>query len=193
MASEGSGGSTAAGDRLPSEEFPIGRYKTFLIADNPQVVLLLQGIVDLASPLNQTDAGIDALAHALRDDIIDARNRGAEVFISTLTAEKPPLPGYDTKQYIQSDTFMTAVNTAIRNVAIEQGATLVDGYSAIAANRAAYIGGDGLHLTPGGYQALAAAFLAAITTQYEHPSPPPAIWSGGPSIPSSRSYVEVGP
>lgn len=179
MANEGLGGSSAAGDN------DNGRFRHALDTDQPEVVLLLHGIADLY--FNPDQDGIENLAHGLRDDVRAARAKNASVFVSTLLAQKDALPGYPNRHW-HSDELLAQANAAIRGMAADEGATVVDGYAAVDADRARYIGGDGLHLTVEGYQALADAFLAAIKAKYEvASSSAPAFRRGLPS----RTNVEI--
>lgn len=178
VANEGLGGQRAAEDE--------DRFVDALTVDQPQVVVLLQGIVDLYQ--QQDDAGVEAVAHALRNDIRNAVKQNAHVFLSTLPPQK-----ITAKNYVSPDVLDDA-NDAIRNLgATEPGVTIVDGYAAIAVDIPNYVGGDGLHLTVAGYQALATAFFNAIAARFEVAPPPPPKWSSGPSIPSVGPDVEVRP
>jgi lysophospholipase L1-like esterase len=166
MANDGHGGCPANTDATPVDYCPPGQFESELQAAQPEVVLLLQGIVDLS--FHRDDVGIENLAHAIRDYIRAAKAQNAHVFLSNLTAEKQPLPGFPPKDYAD-DALLAEANTAIANVAAAEGATLVDGYAATAADREHNVGGDGLHLTVQGYQALGQAFFEAIKLKYELP------------------------
>jgi lysophospholipase L1-like esterase len=188
VSNKGLGGSEAAKDEQ--------RFSDALRMHSPQVVLLLEGVNDLFK--NQNDTGIENLAHALRNDIRNARAAGAYVFLSTLTAERPATTDIcapecrDQAYFVDNPQLLAAANAAIRNLAItESGVTLVDGYAITAANPDLYVGADGLHLSIEGYQALAAGFFEAIKTKYENPAPPAPTWSGGPSISAISPHVEV--
>jgi lysophospholipase L1-like esterase len=164
MANDALGGYRAADDVAS------GRFVNSLNTRKPQVVLLLQGVNDLFD--NPTPGGIDTLVKALRDDIGNAKSRGAAVFISTLTAERDPNPGgiddpgFKPRHWI-IDTLLVQANAAIKTMAAAEGATVVDGYTITAADPNHMIGADGLHLTIDGYKALAAAFFTAIKARYE--------------------------
>jgi lysophospholipase L1-like esterase len=166
MANEGLGGYRAADDATS------GRFTNAVILHKPQVVLLLQGANDLYD--NPNASGVDTLVKALRDDIRCAKSRNADVFISTLTAERDPNPGgIDDPGYKQrhwlDDALLVQANAAIKTMALAEGATLIDGYAITAADPNHLVGADGLHLTIDGYKALAAAFFTAIKNRYELP------------------------
>jgi len=185
----GNGGNKATDDT--------GRFSQSLAIHNPQVVLLLEGLNDLQ--LDQHSSTIGEVAQALQTNIRNAKQRGAAVFISTLTATRHATPGYVPphgdiyvpKSWFADDpTLLLAMNNAIRIVAANEGATLVDGYAITAANPTLYVGADGVHLSIEGYQALAAGFFEAIKANYETESPQPQ-WSKGPSIPAVGADVKV--
>jgi lysophospholipase L1-like esterase len=181
MANEGMGGHSAEADN------ETGLFQAALDRNRPEVLLLMQGVVDLT---DEGVDGIDNLTHALRDDIRAAREQQASVFISTITAEKDPLPGYASKHFVP-DSVLREANDSIRQMAAEEGATLVDGYAVTAADPAHLIGGDGLHLTVEGYQKLAAAFFDAIKAKLE--VPPDVLPAGLPVRTTSGLHVEISP
>jgi lysophospholipase L1-like esterase len=57
----------------------------------------------------------------------------------------------------------------MRSIAAQQGATLVDLYSALVGNVTLYIGIDGLHPNEIGYQKMAETFSNAIVATLETP------------------------
>jgi lysophospholipase L1-like esterase len=158
MANEGYGGSRAAQD--------VGRFAAALDVHRPEVVLLLEGVNDLA--LSPDELGIEQMADGLRDELRTARQRNIPVFLSTLTAQKESVPGVPNKR-TGSDALLAEANDVIRRMAAEEGAFLVDGFAVTSADPATLVSGDGLHLTVAGYQALAGAFFAALQTAYELP------------------------
>jgi lysophospholipase L1-like esterase len=137
-------------DRLPGE----------LDRVNPEVLLLLQGVIDLTQ---QGEKGIQIVTDALRNDIRNAKAQGvAHIFLSTLLPQKPGTNN-------QAMPFIEEMNDVIRELARRENVNLVDGYEAIAGNEATLVGRDGLHLTPAGYEALAGAFYDAIVATLETP------------------------
>lgn len=121
----------------------------------PQAVLLLSGFNGVSGP-----GGASGAAAAVSAMASEARNRGARVFIATLTPGKPgsrEIP----------DFFLTNYNERMRQVARGEGAVLVDLYSALGADVNAFIGIDGLHPNEAGYRKMAETFFAAIRADLE--------------------------
>jgi lysophospholipase L1-like esterase len=134
---------------------------------HPQALLLLQGILDLDRGRDDFSSAINLVLLRLRSDVQEARKRGIQpVFLSTLLPEKPPLPGYKNLNSVPDDVIVET-NDRIRAMAAQEGVTVVEGYAAISVDPARFIGGDGLHLTVEGYQALAEAFFGKIQAQLE--------------------------
>jgi lysophospholipase L1-like esterase len=181
MVNEGMGGHGAEADS------DSGLFVQALNRDQPEVVLLMQGVIDL---FDQGEDGIESLTHALRDDVRAARAQNAVVFVSTITSEKDPLPGYLPKHFVE-DSLLKDANASIRQMAAEESAILVDGYAVTAADPAHLIGGDGLHLTVEGYQKLASAFFDAIKAKLE--LPPDVLTAGRPVRAPSGLHIEIGP
>ncbi len=163
VVNEGFGGERATENdaRLKHE---IGKYQ-------PEVLLLLQGINDLAGGVSPS-----RVATALRDSIETARERGvAYVFVSTLLptatancGNQPGAPRCRGNDISQEDLVET--NAVIRGLVPAEGAHLVDPFDEFMANRATYIDTDGLHLRPEGNRALASAFLNRILERIPAPA-----------------------
>ena len=139
------------------------RLKHELVKYQPQVLLLLEGVNDLAGGVTPS-----RVASAVRDSIDTARDRGVTyVFVSTLLptatancGNQPGAPrcrGNDVPESAIGDT-----NNLIRSLVPGAGAYLVDPFAEFVANRATYVDNDGLHLRPEGNRALAAAFWNRI-------------------------------
>ena len=139
-----------------------------LAADRPDAVLLLSGYNNLLNecgqgPVNTTDCGeaINAIRNGVREVIKKSREwQVAYVFVSTLTPPGPLTPGARDRR-ISMDAIAEA-NVRIRQIVAAESATLVDVYPLFTGHEAEYVEADGLHLRPGGSQAIANAFLAAI-------------------------------
>ena len=136
------------------------RLKTEIAKNQPQVLLLLEGINDLNGGTAE-----NTVLSGLRDHIRTARDRGVQyVFVSTLlptapdvcTAPNPPDPRCRAKDTPAGQP--AQINQSIRSMISATGAFLVDPFDDFVAHRAAYIDTDGLHLRPAGNQALATAF-----------------------------------
>ena len=147
---EGGGGETTAGGaaRLPG----------VLNADMPEVLLLLEGVNDLASA---GSAGISPMISNLRTMIQQAQGRGIRVFLGTLLPEIP------NAQRAGAQPFIVPANDQIRALAGSTGATLVDVYQALIGSLTTFIGPDGLHPTEQGYQMITRTFFDAIRQRLE--------------------------
>ena len=149
---EGVGGETSVGGaaRLPG----------VLSARNPDVLLLLEGVNDLAAG----DASrISVVIGNLRNMVQMARGRGVQVFLATLL---PEIPGGSRTGALP---FIVATNDQIRALAASQGATLVDLYQAFSGMERALIGEDGLHPNAAGYQKIAQTFFDVLRIRLELP------------------------
>ena len=152
-------------------EETLGRLPEFLIADRPEAVLLLTGYNNLTTPcfpgLADTPAcetAVDVVVDGVRDCIRRAKESSVGVkyvFVSTLTPSGPVLPTAPKNLRIAIETIIE-VNRRIRQTVAAEKATLVDTYQLFVGREAEYVSGDGLHLRPAGYQAIANAFFTAI-------------------------------
>ena len=149
---EGGGGETTAGgaSRLPG----------VLNADTPEVLLLLEGVNDLASA---GSAGISPMISNLRSMVQQAQSRAIPVFLGTLPPEIP------NAQRAGAQPFIVPANDQIRALAGSTGATLVDVYQALIGSLTTFIGPDGLHPTEQGYQMIAKTFFDAVRQRLEVP------------------------
>ncbi|MEO7135592.1 MAG: GDSL-type esterase/lipase family protein [Vicinamibacterales bacterium] len=146
----GLGGEKAgyADRRLP---FEIGKY-------SPDVVVLLEGYNDLlyaepAQGIQAAELGMSVLA-------AEARNRGARVFICTLSPTKPG------RRQIPLATIQSA-NDRLRAVARGEGAQVIEVFSALIADLNVNVGSDGLHPTPLGYRRIAETVFASLRADLE--------------------------
>jgi lysophospholipase L1-like esterase len=165
-------------ERIPSQTFTVvnaglngervtdttanERLKGAIARNQPQVLLLLEGINDI-----NNGVGPNSVVNGIRDQIRTARDRGVQyVFVSTLLPVSredcriPPAPrcrADDTPQAVLLQT-----NQLIRSMVPANGAQLVDPFDDFVANHASYIDADGLHMKPEGYRALASAFWDRI-------------------------------
>ena len=133
----------------------MSRLRTALIANGAQVVLLFEGANDLS-----LQAPIVVIARGLRDLVREARQRGAQVLVATLLPQGGSCRG--TKAAV-----IPAVNDAIRAMAAEENAPLVDLYQGFSGSASPYIGSDGLHPNALGYQRVADLFFGVIRERFE--------------------------
>lgn len=140
-------------------ELALSRFIGTFGLDHPDVVVLLEGYNDIIFAADgglgiaAAEQGVSALAS-------DARNRGARVFICTLTPSKA-----GRRQIAMSA--IQAANDRLRVVARGEGAYLIDTFSAVLPNVGENVGSDGLHLTPAGYRRVAETVFAAIRADLE--------------------------
>jgi lysophospholipase L1-like esterase len=135
------------------------RFVDAFNAERPDVVVLLEGYNDIIFAATSV-LGIDAAEHGVSVLAADARNRGARVFICTLS------PSRAGRRQIPMSSIQAA-NERLRVVARGEGARLVDVFSALLPDVDANVGSDGLHLTPTGYRRVAETVFAAIRDDLE--------------------------
>ncbi len=154
VVNDGLSGETAVqgAARLPGE---LARY-------HPQVLLLLEGVNDLH--LSSGEAGIPPAISALQTMIQQAESSGARVVVGTLL---PAVPGALSPG---TPDLIVPFNAQLVPMALGTGALVVDSYSAFLLDMADWIGPDGLHPSPAGYQELAQLFFAAIQTNFARPT-----------------------
>lgn len=131
------------------------RFSAAMSTHRPEVVLLLEGYNGLAQ-----DGGASSGAAAIGIMAAEARNRGARVFIATLT---PGKPGF--RQI--PDDFIRNYNDRMRAIVRGEEAVLVDLYGALLSDVNTWIGVDGLHPTEAGYRKMAETFFASIKADLE--------------------------
>jgi lysophospholipase L1-like esterase len=142
----------------PGETTPRGaaRLASVLEADQPEVMLLLEGVNNVRSLSTNTQAA------SLRSMISSARQRGVDVIIATVMAITPE------REARQPGTMaaIRALNTRIFDLAAEYELGLpVDLFTLFETNPE-LIGLDGLHPTLDGQTRIAEAFRDAIVQRY---------------------------
>jgi lysophospholipase L1-like esterase len=143
----------------------VGRLDDVLRADNPEVLLLLHGANDLN---DRQGAAIPTIIGGLEHMINDAQGHGARVFVATLPPQNPAGSRGKGAQDLPH------LNSEIVKMAADEGATLVDLYRGFG-TYVGYIGVDGLHPTPAGYQKMAEIWRDALQAALERQGPPPTI------------------
>ncbi|HUF47081.1 MAG TPA: GDSL-type esterase/lipase family protein [Vicinamibacterales bacterium] len=129
------------------------RLSGVLAAEQPQVLIVLQGIIDLSQG---RASAIPSVIEALKFDIRDAKRRGVEhVFVSTLLPQKPGFNAF-------AIDLVVPANAEIRHLVAVEGARLLDGYAALAGQEATLIGADGLHPVAAGYDVLGKYYAAEL-------------------------------
>jgi lysophospholipase L1-like esterase len=159
MTDEGVGGEsiTAGMARLPG----------VLSRDNPEVVMLLEGINDLNGG---RDAAIPAVVNGLRSMVRTVRGRGMAPLVATFL---PQRPGGQRAFAVAS---IVPANEQVRAMVAAEGAVLVDLYPVFEGKLDTLLGPDGLHPTGEGYQKMADTFFEVIRARLETP---PTLTSAG--------------
>jgi len=152
----------------------INRLPGVLSADQPQVLLLLEGVNDLDG---LGAAGIQPTIANLGSMIAEAQGQGITVFVGTLLPQVPG--GYRAF----SINLIVPFNDALKQLVAGDGATLVDFYTPFAADMS-LIGYDGLHPNAAGYLKMAQIWEQAINSALEIPLPT-ATTSSAPPGPNS--------
>ena len=128
--------------------------------EEPQVLLLEEGVNDL-----QTGAtAIPSMINALRDMVREAKSRGIVVFLATLT---PVREGGTPPRGDAAFPHVRDANTQIRILAASEQVILVDLYQSFGGSPDPYIDVDGLHPTEAGYLKIAEFFFDAIRARLE--------------------------
>jgi len=153
LTDEGLGGETTAQgrDRLPG----------VLSRDQPEVLLLLEGVNDLNAG---RDAAIPGVVSNLRSMIRTARSSGVVVLIGTLLPERPG--GFRAA----APASIVPANDQIRPMALAEGAIVVELYQAFEGRTETHLGADGLHPNDAGYTLMAETFFDAVRARFETPS-----------------------
>jgi acyl-CoA thioesterase-1 len=156
----------------------VNRLPGLLTANNPEVVLVFEGVNDLAGG---ESSKISVVVNNLRTMIQTARGRGAQVFLATLL---PEVPGGRRAGAI---ALIVPANDQIRALAASQGVPLVDLYQAFVGMERVLIGDDGLHPNPAGYDKIADTFYDAIRARLELP-PGVSSWTFSGRATRDRTY-----
>lgn len=146
---------------LPAEQASraLSRFIAAYAADAPDVVVLHEGYNDFLQSSNDVSGILNAEA-GIRAMAGEARRRGARVFICLLA------PGRPGRLQIPTSALLD-INERLRNVARQEGAVVVDLYSALLPDVNANVSIDGLHLTPAGYRKVADTVFAALRAELE--------------------------
>jgi lysophospholipase L1-like esterase len=141
----------------------VSRFVRAIRAENPEAVLLLEGINDISA---QPDRGASVALAAMDAMCKEARNRRVAVFLATL----PPERESATRSISRST--LDRYNEDLRRLARGEGAVVVDLARDLDVSA---VGVDGIHLTEAGYERVAALFFNAIKATKEAPPAAAAI------------------
>jgi lysophospholipase L1-like esterase len=137
------------------------RFVRTIRSENPEAVLLLEGVNDIVA-LDQR--GASAALAAMDAMCKEARNRRVAVFLATLPPER------DGSVKAISRSILDRYNEDLRRLARGEGAVVVDLARDLDVSA---VGADGIHLTEAGYERVAALFFQAIIATKE--APPAAV------------------
>jgi lysophospholipase L1-like esterase len=146
------------------------RFTRVLNEQNPEIVLLQEGINDLhvldiySIPYPR---GYELVVNALRAMSREARLRGKHVFLGTLLPQNPGgCRAYGVPPRATVD-LIRPTNDLIRGMAAAEGFDLVDLYAVFDGHLNDFLAQDGLHPSEAGYAAIARAFYDAIRQKFE--------------------------
>jgi lysophospholipase L1-like esterase len=148
-----------AGERIDEG---LARLSGVLDANNPEVLLLLHGANDLN---NDRGDAIPTIIHGLEDMIGKGRRRGIAVFVATFPPQNPAGENGNGANSVPE------LNQEIRALAADEDAILVDLYAGFGSTWVGYVGEDGLHPTPQGYDRMAEIWRDKIQEVYDRPAP----------------------
>jgi lysophospholipase L1-like esterase len=143
----------------------VARFRNVLLANNPEVVLIMEGTNDLLDA-----SGPDAAIAALETMILEAQARSVRVLLATVPPQRPD--GARNRALFASR--VAPFNDQVRTLAAARGVVLVDVYNAMA-NDLSLIGVDDLHPTDRGFGVIADTFAAAIRSRFDLSNGPAAI------------------
>jgi len=144
----------------------VKRLPGVLDRDQPQVMLLMHG----ANDLNNGRTGVIG---ALEQMIGEAQRRGIVVIVASLPPQNP-----DGSRGNGAEA-LPAFARDVKTMAADEGAIFLDLFN-ILGTWEGYIGVDGLHPTPTGYQRIAQLWQEAIQARFEITGDPP------PTLPLTR-------
>lgn len=182
----------------PGEHVATGkpRLEDVLRASVPDVLLLLEGANDandatgpIPGKTYTPDETADWIVSTLRDDVVQARQRGVQLVIwSTLL---PEVAGRSSAAGVDR---IPVVNDLIHKYESRTDAVLVDSFAAFDPQKELLIGVDGLHPTIAGYKKLAGLFLDAIAANFQQPPPAaPSTFLSRPVPPAVRRVPGAAP
>jgi lysophospholipase L1-like esterase len=142
---------------LGFESSGAARLPSSLLANNPEVLLLMEGTNDMLNA-----SGPDTAMLALEQMVNLVLAQGRKVVMATI----PPTRPIGTLRFNQLQR-IPGFNTRVRALAASRNVPVADIFTAINADVPRYIGEDNLHPTELGYQVIADTFLATVRTAFE--------------------------
>jgi lysophospholipase L1-like esterase len=148
---EGNAGENASGTGVQ-------RFRSVLLQNRPDIVLLMEGTNDLLSG----SVGADFAINALRSMVGEAKNQGIRIALATIPPQRPN--GFRNRGAVAA--MIPGFNDRIRTLAGGEGIPLIDVYN-VMKDDLSYIGIDDLHPTARGYDAMATIYFDAIKGAFE--------------------------
>ncbi len=152
----------------------VSRLTSALLSVQPEVLLLFEGFNDINRAINSTPEddppiSIAPIAANLRAMALDARGRGIEVLLATMT----PVADLYESQVPGTRAAIVELNAAILSMAAELAlGGVVDLYGALVGTPGLF-GPDGFHPNTTGYRRIAETFASEIVSRYDVTPQPP--------------------
>lgn len=146
----GMAGELASGDG-------VRRFRSTLVANQPEVVLLMEGTNDLLFQ----QRGIEPALQALESMINDAESLNVKVCLATIPPQRP----FSIPDRTAVAGIIPIFNDSVRALAARRNAVLIDVYEAMR-NDLSLIGQDNLHPTARGYEVMAGVFQEGLTRAF---------------------------
>ena len=134
----------------------IVRLPDVLELERPQVVLLMHGANDLRRP----SRSISNIIGAMETMVGQAQRQGAKVIVASLPPQNPDGSRGDAAERLPEYT------RELARMAADEGAGFLDLFNLLGTWQG-YIGADGLHPTPAGYQRIAELWQEEIQRRFE--------------------------
>ena len=149
------------------------RFAAQLASAQPEVVLLMQGTIDLDTPLISDDQ----VASAVESMVVETQNRGVAPILATIPPVRPTFG-----RRVELASRVPGYNSIIRSISVSRSIPLIDVFAVVSQGNCATsspisfpcIGNDDLHLTAEGYELIADAFFDVIVANYDVPVSAPA-------------------
>jgi lysophospholipase L1-like esterase len=135
------------------------RFRSVLLQNRPEVVLLMEGTNDLLG----LERGADSAMVALKTMVVEAKSLSVAVGLATV----PPQRGGGRRDGVAR--LIPLFNDRIRVLAATENVILIDVYNAMK-DDLSLIGQDDLHPTIKGYDVMATAYFEAIKRNFEEGS-----------------------
>lgn len=139
------------------------RYPAALRQSNAQVLLLQGG----ANDINTEGArSVTDVVTRLERVTRDAQGRGVSVVLATLTPQRPGSSKGTSPEVVRD------LNVRIRDLCRRYQTGCADLYAAFGNEQSPFIGADGLHPTPAGYDLIAETYFEVISRMFERVATP---------------------